>query len=203
MCLDENNVVQESFGNKPSLFKEIVGKIFMSLYLEKFETIRKVKNKILHKEKPQEVGWVGGACAVIRRDLWDKLGGLDSTYFFSNGDMIDFCYKAIQLGYKVIYYPLVSIIHKGSRSVTKNLNSRIIGLKSSYLGTLYLFKNHKKGIFYLYLTKITFIIISFLKGILGLFLGLFKKNFKELGLSHLIVVIKYFFENDFIKLCQK
>ena len=67
-------------------------------------------------------------------------------------------------------------------------------------------KNHKKGIFYLYLTKIAFIIISFLKGILGLFLGLFKKNFKELGLSHLIVafwLIKNFFENDFIKLCQK
>jgi len=205
-CIDENGVIQESYGDEPSILKEVRGKIFMSLYLEKFSLIKKIKNKILQKEKPTEVGWIGGACAVIRKNLWDRLKGLDPTYFFSNGDMIDFCYRAKKLGYISIYYPGVSIIHKGSRSVTRDLKTRIMGLKKGYLGTLYFFSKNKKGIIYIYLTKLVFIIISFIKGILALFLSIFDKKFKDLSFSHLIVsffLIKNFFNNDFARLCQE
>ena len=203
-CLSENKVIQESYGYFPSLLREIIGKFLMSLYLEKIPLIKFLKNRILYKNKPKEVDWVSGACTVIRKDLWDKLGGLDITYFFSNGDMIDFCYRAYRLGFKVVYYPLVSIIHKGSRSVTKDLNSRILGLKNGYLGTLYLFKQHGKNIFYIYLTKISFIIISLIKGSLGIVLAIFNKKFKDLALSHFIVsfwLLRNFFNNNFKELC--
>jgi GT2 family glycosyltransferase len=205
-CIDENGVIQESYGDEPSILKEIRGKIFMPLYLEKFGLIKKIKNKILQKDELAEVGWIGGACVVIIKDLWERLGGLDSAYFFSNGDMIDFCYRAKKLGYLSVYYPKVSIIHKGSRSVTRDLKTRIMGLKKGYLGTLYFFSKNKKGIIYIYLTKIVFIILSFMKGISALFLSIFDIKFKDLSFSHLIVssfLIKNFFNNDFIRLCQE
>ncbi|GIW65024.1 MAG: hypothetical protein KatS3mg093_003 [Candidatus Parcubacteria bacterium] len=81
-CVDELGVVQESYGDEPSLLKEIRGKILMSLYLEKISFIRKFKERLLNKEKPIEAGWIGGACALIRKELWDKIGGLNPAYFF-------------------------------------------------------------------------------------------------------------------------
>ncbi len=205
-CIDELGIIQESYGDEPGLLKEIRGKILMSLYLEKISIIRKLKESLLDKKTPIEVGWVGGACAMIRKELWDKIGGLDKAYFFSNGDMIDLCFKIRKLGYKCVYYPNVSIIHKGSRAVTRDLKTRIMGLKKGYLGTLYFFQKHHKSIFYIYLTKLVFILISLFKGILALMLSIFKKRFKDLALSHLIVdwyLTVNFFDNDFLKQCQK
>lgn len=205
-CRDELGVIQESYGDEPNLLKEIRGKILMSLYLEKIPFIRKFKEKLLNREGPVEVDWVGGACALIRKDLWNKIGGLNPAYFFSNGDMIDFCYKVRKMGYKCIYYPNVSIIHKGSMAVTKDLKTRIMGLKKGYLGTLYFLKDHNRNLLYIYLTKLVFIFISMFKGVIALFLSIFKKSFKDLGLSHLIVswyLIINFFDNDFLKQCQK
>jgi len=199
-CVDELGVTQESFGYEFSIFKEIFGKIFMSLYLEKIPIIRFIKNKILYKNKPTEVDWVSGACVLIKKDLWDKIRGLDPNFFFSNGDMIDFCYQIRKLGHQCIYYPLVSIIHKGSRIVTKDLKTRILGLKNGYLGSLYFLQKHKKSIFYIYLTKIVYILISLFKGILALFLIPFNKKFKDLSFSHIYIsfwLLKNFFNNNY------
>jgi GT2 family glycosyltransferase len=199
-CVDELSVAQESFGYEFSILKEIFGKTFMSLYLEKIPLIKLIKNKLLHKAKPTEVDWIGGACALIRRNLWDKLGGLDPNYFFSYGDMIDFCYQVRKLGYKCIYYPLVQIIHKGSKSVTRDLQTRIMGLKRGYLGCLYFLHKYKKGILYIYLTKITYFLISFLKGIIALSLTPIKKEFKDIAFSHLYVsfwLLKNFLSNNY------
>lgn len=205
-CLSENLIIQESFGYFPTLAREIFGKFFMSLYLEKIPIVKYFKNRILYHDQPREVEWVGGACVVIRKDLWDKLNGLDPTYFFSNGDMMDFCYKASKLGFKIVYYPLVSIIHKGSRSITKNLQSRILGLKNGYLGILYFLQRHNQNNFYIYLVKISFIFISLVKGLVGLFLTGFNRKFKDLSLSHFYVsfwLLINFFNNNFRELCRK
>jgi len=203
-CVSKNGVIQESYGYFPTILREFLGKFFMSLYLEKIPIIKKLKNKLLYQDNLKEVDWVGGACAIIRKNVWDKIGGLDVTYFFSNGDMIDFCYKAKNLCYILIYYPLVSIIHKGSRSVTQNLQSRIIGLKSGYLGTLYFFSQHNKSLIYIYFVKLCFIFISLTKGIIGSLLIVFNRKFKDLALSHFYVALflfKNFFNNNFKKLC--
>ena len=205
-CIDELGVIQESYGDEPNLLKEIRGKILMSLYLEKIPFMRKWKESLLNRNKPIEVGWIGGACALIRKELWDKIGGLNRAYFFSNGDMIDFCHKVKKFDYKCIYYPQVSIIHKGSRAVTRDLKTRIMGLKKGYLGTLYFFKDHNRSVFYIYLTKAVFILISLFKGSIALLFSIFNKKFRDLGFSHLIVswyLIRKFFDNDFLKQCQE
>jgi GT2 family glycosyltransferase len=199
-CIDELGVTQESFGYEFSISKEIFGKIFMSLYLEKIPFVKSIKNKILYKNKPTEVDWVSGACALIRKDLWDKIGGLDPNFFFSYADMIDFCYQVRKLGYKCIYYPLVSIIHKGSRIVTRDLKTRIMGLKKGYLGCLYFLQKHKKSLFYIYLTKFIYILISLFKGISALFLIPFNKKFKDVSFSHLYIsfwLSRNFFSNNY------
>jgi GT2 family glycosyltransferase len=59
---------------------------------------------------------IAGSYMMMPRALYDALGGWDETYFFY-GEDIDFCYRIHQAGYKIIYYPHVTVLHyKGASS---------------------------------------------------------------------------------------
>jgi GT2 family glycosyltransferase len=58
----------------------------------------------------QEVDWVSGACLLHRRTLGEKLGGLDERFFMYMED-IDFCLRARQAGFKVVYNPALRVLH--------------------------------------------------------------------------------------------
>lgn len=57
-----------------------------------------------------EVDWLSGGCLLIKRTLIDQIGPLDNHYFFGIED-IDFCFRAKQVGFKVIYLPQAQVIH--------------------------------------------------------------------------------------------
>jgi N-acetylglucosaminyl-diphospho-decaprenol L-rhamnosyltransferase len=65
----------------------------------------------------REVEWIGGAFMFIRRRVIDKIGGLDTNFFFY-GEDVEFCHRARQHGWKVWYDPRVSIVHLGGASST-------------------------------------------------------------------------------------
>ena len=52
--------------------------------------------------KSQYVDWIQSSLLIIRRDLWDRVGGLDKSYFLFMSDP-DICFKAWKFGYKVFY----------------------------------------------------------------------------------------------------
>jgi N-acetylglucosaminyl-diphospho-decaprenol L-rhamnosyltransferase len=56
------------------------------------------------------VGWVTGACLLIRRSLFDALGGFDEKLFLYFEDK-DLCKRAASLGAKVVYYPEAEVVH--------------------------------------------------------------------------------------------
>jgi GT2 family glycosyltransferase len=63
-----------------------------------------------------EVDSVMGAFFLIRRSVVDAIGLLDED-FFLYGEDLDWCYRAKQAGYKVMYAPVSTVIHhKGSSS---------------------------------------------------------------------------------------
>jgi len=63
----------------------------------------------------REVEWVGGAFMFIRRRVIDKIGGLDTNFFFY-GEDVEFCHRARQHGWKIWYDPRVSVVHLGGAS---------------------------------------------------------------------------------------
>lgn len=57
-----------------------------------------------------EIDVLQGAYCLIKRSILDRINWFDEDYFL-DGEDIDLCWKVKQLGYKIIYYPEVSITH--------------------------------------------------------------------------------------------
>ena len=51
------------------------------------------------------------ACVLIRRQLWDDLGGLDERYVGGQFEDIDQCWRAREKGWRVIYTPRAVALH--------------------------------------------------------------------------------------------
>jgi len=72
---------------------------------------------INHFQSSHEQGWVTGAFFMIRAKVVNDIGKLDPDYFMYVEEM-DFSYRAILKGWKVLYDPRTSIIHIGQGSGT-------------------------------------------------------------------------------------
>lgn len=61
-------------------------------------------------DEVREVDWVSGACMFLTSDLRQRVGLFDEGYFFSIED-VDLCRRAWDAGFKVVYFPRVSVVH--------------------------------------------------------------------------------------------
>lgn len=91
--------------------------------------------------RPHEVDSVSGAFLLTRREILDKVGLFDESYFMYAEDL-DLCYRIKKTGYKIMYLPEVKIIHyKGVSSglkkhsqeiTTANLESKMRAFNAFY-----------------------------------------------------------------------
>ena len=63
----------------------------------------------------REVDIVSGCFLLIRRELWERLGGFDER-FFMYGEDADLCLRARKLGYRPMITPDATIVHYGGVS---------------------------------------------------------------------------------------
>ncbi|MDR6920947.1 GT2 family glycosyltransferase [Chryseobacterium sp. 2987] len=66
-----------------------------------------------------EVEVVTGAFLLVKKDVYEKIGGLDEAYFMY-GEDIDLCYTLLKHGYKNYYYGKASILHHKGESTVKD-----------------------------------------------------------------------------------
>lgn len=59
----------------------------------------------------KEVDYISGACIMIKKDLWEKIGGFDLRYVPAYYEDTDLAFEVRKNGYKVIYQPKSVIIH--------------------------------------------------------------------------------------------
>ncbi|MDD3368560.1 MAG: glycosyltransferase family 2 protein [Lachnospiraceae bacterium] len=69
----------------------------------------------------QDVTAVTGACLMVKRKLWDEVGGLDESFKVSLND-VDFCLRLRQLGYLNIWNPYCELYHL--ESVSRGLDDQ-------------------------------------------------------------------------------
>jgi GT2 family glycosyltransferase len=61
---------------------------------------------------------VTGACLAVRREVFRHLGGFDAARFQVEANDVDLCFKAADLGLKVLYSPFATLHHLESRTRT-------------------------------------------------------------------------------------
>jgi GT2 family glycosyltransferase len=64
-----------------------------------------------YKDEAQ-IFWASGACCLIRKEAYWKIGGM-YNYYFMHSEEIDMCWRMIAEGYKVMYCPRSYIYHLG------------------------------------------------------------------------------------------
>ncbi len=57
-----------------------------------------------------EMDWVGGACMIVRREVFEHVGVLDQGYYTHYED-VDFCFNARKAGWAVWYVPTSRVTH--------------------------------------------------------------------------------------------
>jgi GT2 family glycosyltransferase len=63
----------------------------------------------------QEVDWIVGAAMFVRRAVYEQIGGLDEQFFMYSEEM-DWCLRAKQKGWRVMYFPPARIKHHEGKS---------------------------------------------------------------------------------------
>ena len=69
-------------------------------------------------KEPLPVEAVSGACLMIKREIFERVGGFNEHYFMYSED-IDLCFKTHHAGFKNYYVPTASVIHHGGGSSRK------------------------------------------------------------------------------------
>lgn len=114
-----------------------------------------------------EVDWVQGSAMLVRRDIYETLGGLDEGYVMYSEEM-DWCKRTKDTGWKVIYHGEAFITHYGGKS-----SDQVGAFKHIHFHTskLRYFRKHHGYSTYLILRVIILLLFAWqmiLEGIKGL-----------------------------------
>ncbi|WP_083519844.1 glycosyltransferase family 2 protein [Curtobacterium citreum] len=60
----------------------------------------------------RDAGWLSGACVLVRRDVFERLGGFDEGYFMYFED-VDLGWRVGHLGLRNVYEPAATATHVG------------------------------------------------------------------------------------------
>lgn len=132
---DENGKVQPERAALPTFLTEIL----VLTNLHKLSFFQRFVYAIPTPETTQQVDHLMGAALMIRRKVFDEVGGFDEKFFlwFEETDLLK---RIKDKGYKIVYYPKSKVVHIGSQS-SKLINS----IKRQQIwnrSLLYYFKKH-------------------------------------------------------------
>ncbi len=110
LLLRRDRTPQVSFGRKISFTAELKQKLFFNFYLKK---------TLLANPRKRRVGWLSGACLLLRREAVEKVGLLDEKYFLYFED-IDLCSRLRKKEWELIFVPESKVFHLGGGSTSSS-----------------------------------------------------------------------------------
>ncbi len=125
----EDGRFQVSFGKWVGFFSEFRQKLILNPYH---------RIALRYSRKPREVGWLSGACLLVRRPAIEKVGLFDEGFFLYFED-IDLCRRIAAQGFKLVFLPTAQVCHVGGAATsTRPWQSRLEYRRSQ----LYFYRKH-------------------------------------------------------------
>lgn len=111
----EGNFLPESKRSVPDMFNSFE-KLFTNL---KKNNSKSYYRNDVGEDAIAEVEVITGAFLLIKRAVYEEIGGLDESYFMY-GEDIDLCYTLLRKGYENYYYGKASLLHHKGESTVKD-----------------------------------------------------------------------------------
>lgn len=149
--MNSRNEIQDSCRKYPSLRYKILN--VLGSILAKCNLAKELENPInrlnrtqfyrkqMNEATPFEVEYIIGACQLIRKEVIGQIGLLDEHIFYGPEDA-DFCLRAREKGWKIVYLPAVSFLHEYQQITSKRLFSYMSWIHTKAL--FYFFWKHKR-----------------------------------------------------------
>lgn len=110
--------VQSSCRTEPCLINALLEALGLTRLAPRSRLFGRPEMTWFDHQSVADVDYVSGACLLIRRDLWERLGGFDEGFFFY-GEDADLCRRARQAGSRVVYFPGAEVLHLGGASAAR------------------------------------------------------------------------------------
>lgn len=169
-----DGALQLSCGRLPDLTSELVNKLLLHKLLPYFKLGRWDHAEI------RAVGWVTGACLLVRREVAQQVGRLDTGIFMFYEDL-EWCMRIRKAGWKIFYYPFSQVLHLGGQSTRQNLGSMLVVSQQSLF---YLFQKHF-GPVQLHVLRLLTVVEMVLRATLWTFLTLLSPRHRPEGRQRL------------------
>jgi N-acetylglucosaminyl-diphospho-decaprenol L-rhamnosyltransferase len=125
--------LQVSFGKNIGFIAQLRQKLFLNPFY---------RISLRHSRRVRSVGWLSGACLLARRDAVGAAGLFDEEFFIYFED-IDLCRRIRSLGFELLYYPSVRVVHfGGATTAPRKLKSRLHYRESQ----LHYYEKHNPGL---------------------------------------------------------
>ena len=120
--LNEDGTTQESARGEPSAATGLFGRHgLLTRFLPQSKAARRnlraadLVASASAAEPYPAIDWAMGASLLIRRELFERVGGFDERFFLYWEDA-DLCRRLRDLGYTIRYVPAARVVHVGGRS---------------------------------------------------------------------------------------
>jgi len=134
-----NGVQQYNAKRFPTLFAQLSRRSHFLQRLDGGRSLAHHEMREWDRNDSREVDYLIGACQVVRREVFDRIGLLDGAIFYGPED-IDFCLRARQAGWICWFVHTARILHHEQRITRQKPFSMI--MRRHLLGILHFYRKH-------------------------------------------------------------
>ncbi|MGY8822537.1 MAG: glycosyltransferase family 2 protein [Candidatus Latescibacterota bacterium] len=134
--LNADRSLQLSCGIVPTFYSEMANKLLLHKLFPFFKLGGWDHAQI------REVGWVTGACLLVRRTAADQVGLLDPAIFMFYEDL-EWCLRIRKGGWKVFYHAFSRVLHLGGQSTRQNFGQMLV---ISHQSLFYWYRKYFSGL---------------------------------------------------------
>lgn len=137
-----DGTIQQSVRRFPTyttLWFEMTG---LSRFFPRHPVFGRWRMNLKHTYAPTDVDQPMASCLLVRRTVWDNLGGFDEQFpmFFND---VDFCYRIKKAGGRIMYFPKALAVHRMGGSVRPAMPRMVWFSHRGFLR--YLRHHHRSG----------------------------------------------------------
>lgn len=116
--LNADGSVQPSVRRFPTMIDQAMILLKLHHLWRRMKPLRKYFADDFDYDKETDVDQVMGAAFFVRKEVFEKIGLLDEQFFIWFEE-VDFCKRAKEAGYRVVYTPVAEVVHHGGTSFAK------------------------------------------------------------------------------------